>query len=228
MTYYVAFSGGADSTALAILLHEQGVDYELVFSDTGAELPETYWMIPRVASALGKKLTVTHNGSFFQWLNEFGFLLPSIHRRWCTRLLKVSPQDRYMGDVKPAVGIRADEAHRMEGALRPLVDAGMDKKDVIALCEKYDLLNPCYEWRSSCSCFCCPFQRIGDWKGLQKTHPDLFGLAEEWERLQMEISPTGFGWLSSKKKLKDLREAQEDQLELFSEPTETACAICQW
>lgn len=32
---YVAFSGGADSTALATYLHERGDDFELVFADTG-------------------------------------------------------------------------------------------------------------------------------------------------------------------------------------------------
>ncbi len=32
---YVAVSGGADSTALALLLWERGEDFEMVFSDTG-------------------------------------------------------------------------------------------------------------------------------------------------------------------------------------------------
>jgi 3'-phosphoadenosine 5'-phosphosulfate sulfotransferase (PAPS reductase)/FAD synthetase len=38
---YVSLSGGADSTALAILLKERGEEFEMVFADTGAELPET-------------------------------------------------------------------------------------------------------------------------------------------------------------------------------------------
>ena len=37
---YIAVSGGMDSTALVLLLWEHGVEFELVFSDTGAELPK--------------------------------------------------------------------------------------------------------------------------------------------------------------------------------------------
>ncbi len=47
---------------------------------------------------------------------------------------------------------------------------------------KYDLLNPVYAWRSNVSCFCCPMQRKSDWQGLLKHHPELFAVAEEWER----------------------------------------------
>ncbi|RJQ53384.1 MAG: hypothetical protein C4521_07575 [Actinobacteria bacterium] len=92
---YVAFSGGADSTAMAIYLHEQGQDFELVFADTGAELPETYYMVTKVARVLGRKLTVVSNGTFYQWLTHFGFMLPSALQRWCTRLLKQVPQDAH-------------------------------------------------------------------------------------------------------------------------------------
>ncbi len=46
---YVAVSGGADSTALALLMHERGEEFEMVFADTGAELPETYYTLARLA-----------------------------------------------------------------------------------------------------------------------------------------------------------------------------------
>jgi len=229
VTTYVAFSGGADSTAMAILLKEQGHEIELVFSDTGAELPETYWMIPRVAEKLGAELSVTTNGTFFSWFVGFGYLLPSMHRRWCTRLLKQSPQTVFGKKVEAelAVGIRADEPHRMPDAPRPLLDADMDKNDCLALCEKHDLLNPCYKWRSSCSCFCCPFQRKNDWRHLLDEHPVLFALAEEWERLSVTTGDYGFGW-NQGWRLEEMRNATEAQLALFDEPREEACLICQW
>jgi len=243
MTYYVAFSGGADSTALAILLKEQGVkDIELVFYDTGAELPETHWTILNVAKKLGCELTVLSNGTWFQWFIAYHWSIPGFRQRWCTRTLKQMPATRYFADKEPAaIGIRADEPHRMSDyEPRPLVDAGMDKKDVIALCEKYDLLNPCYVWRRSCSCYLCQFQGLVEWKGLQREHPELFALAEHYEAMSIQHKsdndfPNYCTFLKGKKTkdgrfvtLKDLREAQEDQLELFTEPTETACAICQW
>ena len=220
---YVSFSGGADSTALAIYLHEQGEEFELVFADSGAELPETLWFVPRVAKQLGVKLTVVSGPTFFQKLTSFGYLLPSFKLRWCTRELKTKPLEAYAPEL--AVGICADEFHRMPRAFRPLVDAGITKDEARKLVTKHDLLNPVYRWRSSCSCFCCPFQRIHDWKNLQREHPDLFALAEKWEELSLEAS--GFAW-SDRFTLAELRRYDEAQLEMLREPREQACAICQW
>ena len=238
---YVAFSGGADSTALAILLHERGEEFELVFCDTGAELPETYETITRVAKALRRKLRVLSGGSFYQWLVHYGWMLPAPFCRWCTRVLKQVPQERFFkADDVVAIGIRADEAHRglsehKYAVRRPLVDAGMTKRDVLELCRKYDLLNPAYAWRTNVSCFCCPFQRKSDWRGLLRVHPYLYALAEQWEQRCMDwadehredgVHPR-FTW-NEAFTLRQLREADESQLRLFPEPEEEACSICRW
>jgi len=206
MLKYIAVSGGADSTALALLLWERGEDFEMVFSDTGAELPEVYWLLPRLAQYTGKKLTVVSNGSFFQHLNKYGYLLPGPRVRWCTRLLKQVPQDRYFQAVNAeqvCVGIRADEPRRLRdtrprcGAyefIYPLAEAGYGKKEVKEICKKHGLLNPVYKWRSSVSCFCCFFQRASDWMGLLKHHPALYAVAEEWERQSLLTTEQGYTW----------------------------------
>jgi len=155
--------------------------------------------------------------------------------------LKQVPQLAFFKDKEciVGVGIRADEAHRIDPANfnpgyqydRPLVDAGFDKGDAMNLCKKYDLLNPCYSWRSSCSCFCCPFQRKGDWLGLLANHPNLYALAEEWEAESIRTSKEQGrnGWtFSGSFSLRDLREANAAQLKLWKEPQENACLICRW
>jgi len=234
---YVALSGGLDSTAMAILLHERDEEYELLFSDTGAELPETLWMVPRVARRLGKKLNVVANHSFFYYLSDYGFLLPSPMVRWCTRQLKQVPQDSFMarlGAEELCVGIRADEARRaVDRAPKrgshhftyPLVAAGIDRAAAKTLCLKYDLLSPVYSWRSNTSCFCCMFQRVADWRGLWKHHPDLFMLAEAWEEESIASQNSGFTWRRGRT-LKALREATEAQLTLWPEPEDEPCSIC--
>lgn len=58
----VTVSGGADSTAVALLMYERGEDFELLFSDTGAELPEVYYLLPRLAETVGKPLHVVSGG----------------------------------------------------------------------------------------------------------------------------------------------------------------------
>jgi 3'-phosphoadenosine 5'-phosphosulfate sulfotransferase (PAPS reductase)/FAD synthetase len=234
---YVSLSGGADSTALAIYLHERGENFELVFCDTGAELPETYWILPRIAKTLDKRLIVLAGKTFFQQVATYGYLLPDSLRRWCTKDLKQTPLREFAKhhpDALLSVGIRADESHRFEPSPtrntgyefdRPLVDAGFDKRDVRKLCERYDLLNSCYTWRSSCSCFCCPFQRKADWLGMLNEHPSLYAVAESWE--DMSIERSGHKWCDSFS-LKHRRTADEAQLRLLPDTREVACAICSW
>jgi hypothetical protein len=222
---FVSFSGGADSTALAIYLADKGEDFTLLFADTGAELPETYWIVPRVARTLNRPLVVVSGPTFFQRLTARGFYLPSFAARWCTRELKLGPLNDVAGKGCALLGICADEDHRMPTSLRPLVDAGIGKTDARAMCEARDLLSPAYRWRTSTSCFCCPFQDPWDWRHLAKEHPDLFALAEEWERLSIANS-RGHTW-NERFSLRQVREAAESQMEMFPKPRGEACAICQ-
>jgi len=233
---YVSVSGGADSTACALLLWERGIDFDMVFADTGAELPETYFMLPRLARKINKQIHVVSKGSFFQHLVNFGFMLPSFNARYCTRILKQEAMDTYFKSVNAetiSVGIRADEprrAHikpRYEGQVfdYPLVDAGVTKDGVYELCRKHDLLSPVYEWRTNVSCFCCFFQRKSDWLGLLKHHPSLYAIAEEWERQSMAVTPNKYTWNGSYS-LEELKKADEKQIKMWPEIKGEPCLIC--
>ena len=197
MRKFVSVSGGKDSTATALLLWERKEDFELIWADTGAELPENYWIVPRLAQLIQKPLHVVSNGTFFQWLVKKGYFLPGSIKKWCTETLKQKPINEFIKSLElsePVImntGIRADEPKRYhpleydtkyKTTCYPLYESGYGKKEVIDICLKYELLNPCYAWRSSVSCFCCPLQRKSDWQGLLKHHPELYAIAEEWER----------------------------------------------
>jgi 3'-phosphoadenosine 5'-phosphosulfate sulfotransferase (PAPS reductase)/FAD synthetase len=175
----------------------------------------------------------------FQQLSNRRFFLPGPRVRWCTRELKAQPlNDFFCEHPGPiAVGIRADEDHRARKPKNspteweytwPLVEASMGKRDVLALCERYGLLNECYKWRTNCSCFCCPFQRKQDWLNMLEQHPDLYALAEEWERFgQQAGANTRYCW-NDGFSLETLRTADESQLSMLKEPREEACSICRW
>jgi hypothetical protein len=101
----------------------------------------------------------------------------------------------------------------------------MGKEDVKALCEKHGLLSPAYKWRSSVSCFCCPFQRKHDWLNMLKEHPHLYSIAEAWE--EESFARGCYRWRYDFS-LKALREADENQLKLWPEMDDEPCSICRW
>jgi 3'-phosphoadenosine 5'-phosphosulfate sulfotransferase (PAPS reductase)/FAD synthetase len=231
----VSISGGADSTALAILLWQKGIEFDLLFADTGAEFPETYQTISKLAQYIGRKLYVVSGGGMFSKLVSQGYFLPSNRARWCTRELKLKPMEQFYrikGVQVNFIGIRYEESHRLEtikseGECKnyyPLVYWKLTKKDVMGICKKHDLLNPIYQWRSSCSCFCCFNQKKWDWKNMAKYHKELFMLAENWEEMSL-FNSQNFGW-NERFKLKDIRHASETQMNLFPEIEIEPCLIC--
>lgn len=127
--HIVPLSGGKDSTALAIFMIENHADLplEFLFTDTGAELPETYDYIERFEAIFGvdvqrltaldlPELNVRSKGGrrspFDVMLEEvYSGYLPSPRARWCTRMLKIKPFEHFVGDdpCYSYIGIRADE-----------------------------------------------------------------------------------------------------------------------
>jgi 3'-phosphoadenosine 5'-phosphosulfate sulfotransferase (PAPS reductase)/FAD synthetase len=117
--YVLGISGGKDSTALAIYLKTKypQLDIEYYFCDTGKELDETYHLIDNLETFLGKKVERLNaaKGSpsdpFDHFLDLYGGYLPSSNARWCTKVLKLEPFEKFVGDepVVSFVAIRGDE-----------------------------------------------------------------------------------------------------------------------
>jgi hypothetical protein len=110
--HILSLSGGKDSAALAIYLRDRVPEMEYIFSDTKKELPETYEYLDRIASYLGKEVVhLNADVGFDHWYEMYGGMIPSNHRRWCTRALKLKPFEQYCGndEVINYVGLRAEE-----------------------------------------------------------------------------------------------------------------------
>lgn len=117
--HVLGISGGKDSAALAIYLHQRYPNLELEYytCDTGKELEETYALIERLEGYLGKKITLlkaaakSSQDPFDHYYHSFGGYLPSSNARWCTKYLKLKPFEDFVGDdlVVSYVGIRGDE-----------------------------------------------------------------------------------------------------------------------
>lgn len=120
--HILGISGGKDSAALALYMHEQfpQLDVEYYTCDTGRELDETYALIDRLESRMGKKIAkldavdltnISDESAFDHFLSMYGGYLPSSTSRWCTKKLKLEPFENYIGDTPTIsyVGIRGDE-----------------------------------------------------------------------------------------------------------------------
>lgn len=180
----VAFSGGKDSTAVALLLHERGEDFDMLFTPTGNELPQLVVHMMEVRRVVAKRLVTPPNRSLDFWINHFE-ALPNYRQRWCTRLIKIEPCIAYL-KANPGttlcVGLRQDEPER--GGLYgdhatyryPLREANMGLDQVLALCDKYDL-RP--KFRTDCAV--CPYQRLAEWYYLWRDHLDRWMEGEAYE-----------------------------------------------
>jgi len=224
----LSYGAGVNSTALAILMVNRGWRGEIVFSDTGAEWPETYchldyfeqqWLKPRGLSVtVLRGLPWQRKGQGWSLIDycEARSMIPLAAMRWCTVGWKSEPLERYrlhIGADRVAIGIAADEGHRQKGHWCPLVDEGIDRKGCIRIIQAEGLDVP----RKS-GCWLCPFQRRSQWRELWQQHPDLFERAARLEEAVAEkrdknctFDPDG------KRTLRDLERGFRAQLPMLDD-----------
>jgi 3'-phosphoadenosine 5'-phosphosulfate sulfotransferase (PAPS reductase)/FAD synthetase len=201
--HILSLSGGKDSAALAIYMRDRVPEMEYIFHDSGVELPETYAYMERLSAHLGKPVT--------------GGMIPSNHRRWCTRMLKLKPFEDYVGDdpVINYVGIRADEdregyvSHKSNiTTVCPFADDGLVRADIIRILEESGLGLPTYtEWgRTRSGCYFCFYQQKIEWVKLRENHKDLFDKAKEYEYAN-KVNGNPFFW-NSNESLEDLEKPE--------------------
>jgi 3'-phosphoadenosine 5'-phosphosulfate sulfotransferase (PAPS reductase)/FAD synthetase len=120
--HVLGISGGKDSAALAIYMSRKHPDIKVEYytCDTGKELNETYDLINKLNSVLGKnirlyksidELNSPEKNPFDHFLAMYGGYLPSATARWCTGKMKLEPFENEIGTTPTIsyVGIRGDE-----------------------------------------------------------------------------------------------------------------------
>jgi 3'-phosphoadenosine 5'-phosphosulfate sulfotransferase (PAPS reductase)/FAD synthetase len=192
--HILSLSGGKDSAALAIYMRDRVPDMEYIFSDTRKELPETYEYLERISSYLGKEVTrLNADVGFDHWYEMYGGMIPSNHRRWCTRALKLKPFEKHCGgdEVVNYVGLRADEdrsgyiSHKPNiKPVYPFKEDGLILRDIEEILRSSGVGMPPYtKWgRTRSGCYFCFYQQKIEWVRLKETHPDLYDKAKEYEK----------------------------------------------
>lgn len=192
--HILSLSGGKDSAALAIYMRDRVPEMEYIFSDTRKELPETYEYLERISSYLGKEVTrLNADVGFDHWYEMYGGMIPSNHRRWCTRALKLKPFEKHCGDeqVVNYVGLRADEdrsgyiSHKPNiKPVYPFKEDGLILRDIEEILRSSGVGMPPYtKWgRTRSGCYFCFYQQKIEWVRLKETHPDLYDKAKAYEK----------------------------------------------
>lgn len=183
-----SFGCGVDSIAGFLILQEEGLidEYdEILWADTGSEMPETYAYLDYLTKTLGWKIKVIRSkyGKIYDYYKK-KHVYPTRLARDCTGKFKIDPINKYLRTMygKKAhfnidIFINYDEAHyRMRTSkykyatlLYPLVDRKITRAQCKETIKKHNMPVP-----HKSGCFFCWAQPPASWLKLKKDHPDLF------------------------------------------------------
>lgn len=230
----VAFSGGKDSTAMALGMKERGEEFMLLFTPTGDELPELEEHIAKVVERTGAEL-VRPPAPTLEGLIEEYQALPNWRQRWCTRLIKIVPCVAWLkanaATSTLCVGLRADEEDR-KGLYDefittrfPMREWGWKLDDVRNKCREHELTPP-----SRTDCALCYGQQLREWWSLWKRHPDRFekGVQLEQKMGHTFRSPQRDTWPASLKLLRAEFESGRRPRGMKEEGADEACRVCRF
>jgi len=207
VNHVVELSGGKDSTAMLLAMLERGERvHSIVFVDTGWDFPQIHdhlTLLERRTRRRIVRLAPMRPFEYFMFekpitraggpdkgkVYRCGRGWPQLLSRWCNTA-KSNSIDRYMQAVPAAlacIGLAADEEKRRERitvntrryAVRyPLAEYDMTEADCLGYCRErgYDF-GGLYEHLQGVSCFCCPYQSVGNLRQLYLHYPEL------WQRM---------------------------------------------
>lgn len=204
MKSYIAFSGGVESTTMALLFGHQA---QAVFCDTGAEHQEMYDRLETVERIIGdihprfcieRIKAYRPDGKDVDNLPDYirsAKVFPSQTMRFCTKYFKILPLNKFLEDKRPCslmIGLNSEETdrtgnHGLEGVAieYPLQDLGLTRSACLRLLENYELepALPPYMRRGGCTF--CPYKSRREYAAIVHLNPQL---ASELAAFEEEIN----------------------------------------
>ncbi len=227
MKHVVALSGGKDSTAMALRLHELNpdIEYSYICTPTGNEPPGLFEHWKLCEQLLGSK--IIHLAPEYDSLQKVcGWrvhpgtdllldlirrqkMIPNFRARFCTRMLKIEPAQFWLKENVPCtyyVGLRHDEEGRkgmyddMSGVTMafPFRTWEWTVEDVWQYLNGLKISIPV---RTDCDL--CFFQKLREWKRVLEERPESYakGVAIEAEMQHTFRSPSRDTWPASLEEL---------------------------
>lgn len=206
----VSYSGGKDSLVALDLAYRVFGELEIVFNDTGLELPETLRNVEEVSDFYKCKAHWASAGNIF-WKAIEIFGPPGKDYRWCCKIAKLAPIAKLTKALWPSgalniVGQRAYES--LDRARSPLIWRNKWVSHMISTTPiqywgqlacwfyifKYKLpYNRLYEEGfDRLGCYLCPSSALAEYKEIEKLYPELWikwwNVLESW-RLKLGQPP---------------------------------------
>ncbi len=181
---------GKDSLATAIVqtAREPELPYEFMFNPTGQEYPVVDLWLEKVERYFDKPITRVGR-NLKQIIAEQNWFLPSAQARYCTRLSKIEPMEKWLNKEPSTIyfGIRADEdrggydnsSSPHITPKYPLQELGINLQMVYQIVTVKDLKPPTFFWQTL-------------WDYVTQTIPaeEIKGFLTEWQIDQL------FAWRS--------------------------------
>ena len=222
--YYVSWSGGADSTATALLALEHRepltslVYCEVMFDEhISGEVPEHAEFIHGTAIPWfknhGVQIEVLRSQKtfcdYFYWPitkgrhigKLHGFPLTGAGRCSIKRDCKLPPLRAFIRQHKDAtwyLGIAADEERRLKSmghnAVSLLEKYHITQVRAREICKRYGLLSPSYQFTTRGRCFFCPNANETELRHLRDYHPNLWKKLLKLGSIQNVARPNSFSF----------------------------------
>lgn len=201
----VSFSGGKDSTAMLLMMIENGVHIDrIICVDTTKEFPEMYTHIEKVQAMIDIPIEIVkidfdyyfggHIKTKGKNVGCVGYGWPDFRNRWCTALKRQAVKRIYQDfndDTTEYHGIASDEMGRVlknkesnRNIRYPLVEWGITEHQALAYCYSKGLdWGGLYSQFNRVSCYCCPLSRIQELRTLYNEFPSLWNALKEMDKL---------------------------------------------
>ena len=241
MKRFISFSGGVESSTMCLLF---GANAKAIFADTGWEHKIMYERIAKVEKEVKKlhpnfeiirvkaKVKSQQHKKYFtnlkDYIEDFKYY-PSPMMRYCTRIFKIEPIDKFLedqGDCELMIGLNADEGDKRTGNYGlnenvdytyPLFENGINRLSCKKILQKRNLLPslPVYMQRGGCvGCF---FKSAKEFKAMAVLNPKEFNEVKE---VEAAIQDKRGNFFSIRDGIPSMRYLEDDIKNSLFEPAE--------
>ncbi len=202
----VSYSGGKDSLVALHLALRAGLEPDMLFNDTGIELPQTIANVEEVSRKFGLELVLASAGELF-WKSVGTFGPPAREYRWCCKVVKLGPiariyKSRYPDGLLAIIGQRAYESvdrsrsgyvWRNRWLPSALNIAPLQEWDQLTVWA-YILMNNLpvnelyFRGFERLGCYLCPAGNLAEYSLVEREYPELWGRWVEFlERWRLRL-----------------------------------------